>query len=186
VHEGQIVKPGEPLVRLDDTRFRSNAGETKADRLSLEARIQRLTAQLNDAQTLTLAPEIVNQAPEIADGEMKLFASVKNRIQGEIGGLEEQLVQKKQDLLDFRAKEGQYRNSLSLLRQEIRMSEPLVAEGGYLQSGSAAPAPFRGGNPRSTGIGNPGYSPGRSRRERDRKQDCRNSWPLPQRGPFAA
>ncbi len=129
VHEGQIVKPGEPLVRLDDTRFRSNAGETKADRLSLEARIQRLTAQLNDAQTLTLAPEIVNQAPEIADGEMKLFASVKNRIQGEIGGLEEQLVQKKQDLLDFRAKEGQYRNSLSLLRQEIRMSEPLVAKG---------------------------------------------------------
>lgn len=129
VHEGEVVKAGAPLLRLDDTQFRSNAGESEADRLALQARIQRLTAQLNDATTLTLAPEIVKQAPEIASGEMELFASVNKRIQSELAGLNEQLIQKKQELLDFQGKASQYRRSLGLQQQEVAMSEPLVAKG---------------------------------------------------------
>ena len=129
VHEGEVVKAGAPLLRLDETQFRSNAGETQADRLALQARIQRLTAQLNDASTLTLAPEIVQQAPDIANGEMELFASVNKRIQSELAGLNEQLVQKKQELLDFQGKASQYRRSLGLQQQEVSMSEPLVAKG---------------------------------------------------------
>lgn len=129
VHEGEVVKAGASLLRLDDTQFRSNAGESEADRLALQARIQRLTAQLNDATTLTLAPEIVKKAPEIASGEMELFASVNKRIQSELAGLNEQLVQKKQELLDFQGKASQYRRSLGLQQQEVAMSEPLVAKG---------------------------------------------------------
>ena len=129
VHEGEVVKAGAPLLRLDDTQFRSNAGESEADRLALQARIQRLTAQLNDARTLPLAPEIAKQAPEIASGEMELFASVNKRIQSELAGLNEQLIQKKQELLDFQGKASQYRRSLGLQQQEVAMSEPLVAKG---------------------------------------------------------
>jgi len=129
VHEGEVVKAGAPLLRLDDTQFRSNAGESDADRLALQARIQRLTAQLDDAKTLTLAPEIVQKAPDIANGEMELFASVNKRIQSELDGLNEQLVQKKQELLDFQGKVSQYRRSLALQQQEVSMSEPLVAKG---------------------------------------------------------
>ncbi|MEB4676484.1 HlyD family type I secretion periplasmic adaptor subunit [Enterobacteriaceae bacterium G50] len=129
VHEGEIVKAGAPLLRLDDTRFRSNAGESEADRLALEARVQRLTAQLADKETLELAPEIAQKSPDIAKGEMELFTSIKQRIQSEIGGLNEQLVQKKQELLDYQAKASQTRRSLGLLQQEISMSEPLVAKG---------------------------------------------------------
>lgn len=129
VHEGEVVKAGAPLLRLDDTRFRSNAGESEADRLALEARIQRLTTQLDNKETLTLSPEILNKTPDIANGEMELFASVNKRIQSELSGLNEQLVQKKQELLDYQAKGAQYRRSLGLLQQEISMSEPLVAKG---------------------------------------------------------
>ena len=35
VREGQLVEKGDALLRLDDTRFASNVGETEADRLSL-------------------------------------------------------------------------------------------------------------------------------------------------------
>ncbi len=129
VHEGEVVKAGAPLLRLDDTRFRSNAGESEADRLALEARIQRLTAQLDGKETLTLSPDIVEKSSDIANGEMELFASVNKRIQSELSGLDEQLVQKKQELLDYQAKGEQYRRSLGLLQQEISMSEPLVAKG---------------------------------------------------------
>ncbi|HDG1666272.1 HlyD family type I secretion periplasmic adaptor subunit [Kluyvera ascorbata] len=129
VHEGEVVNAGAPLLRLDDTRFRSNAGESEADRLALEARIQRLTAQVEGKETLTLSPTIMAKSPDIANGELALFASVNKRIQSELSGLNEQLVQKKQELLDYQAKAEQYRRSLSLLQQEISMSEPLVAKG---------------------------------------------------------
>ncbi|HDG1679333.1 TPA: HlyD family type I secretion periplasmic adaptor subunit [Kluyvera ascorbata] len=129
VHEGEVVNAGAPLLRLDDTRFRSNAGESEADRLALEARIQRLTAQVEGKETLTLSPTIMAKFPDIANGELELFASVNKRIQSELSGLNEQLVQKKQELLDYQAKAEQYRRSLGLLQQEISMSEPLVAKG---------------------------------------------------------
>lgn len=129
VHEGEVVNAGAPLLRLDDTRFRSNAGESEADRLALEARIQRLTAQVEGKETLTLSPNIMAKSPDIADGELALFASVSKRIQSELSALNEQLVQKKQELLDYQAKAEQYRRSLGLLQQEISLSEPLVAKG---------------------------------------------------------
>lgn len=51
----------------------------------------------------------------------------------EVAGLEEQLIQRQQELREFASKQGQFRNSLSLLRQEVQMSEPLVAQGAISQ-----------------------------------------------------
>jgi len=129
VRDGDIVNAGAPLIRLDDTRFRSNAEETGADRLALRARVERLTAQTNGDTTLTLSPDIVKDAPDIAKGEMELFTSINNRVNSAIAGLNEQLVQKKQELLDMQAKAGQYRKSLQLLQQEISLSVPLISKG---------------------------------------------------------
>ncbi|QEM92362.1 HlyD family type I secretion periplasmic adaptor subunit [Kosakonia radicincitans] len=129
VRDGDIVNAGAPLIRLDDTRFRSNAEETSADRLALRARVERLTAQTNGDTTLTLSPDIVKDAPDIAKGEMELFTSINNRVNSAIAGLNEQLVQKKQELLDMQAKAGQYRKSLQLLQQEISLSVPLISKG---------------------------------------------------------
>lgn len=129
VRDGDIVNAGAPLIRLDDTRFRSNAEETGADRLALQARVERLTAQTNGETTLTLSPDIVKSAPDIAKGEMELFTTINNRVNSTIAGLNEQLVQKKQELLDMQAKAAQYRKSLQLLQQEISLSVPLISKG---------------------------------------------------------
>lgn len=129
VRDGDIVNAGAPLIRLDDTRFRSNAEETGADRLALQARVERLTAQTNGETTLTLSPDIVKSAPDIAKGEMELFTTINNRVNSTIAGLNEQLVQKKQELLDMQTKAAQYRKSLQLLQQEISLSVPLISKG---------------------------------------------------------
>ncbi|KHS74091.1 hemolysin secretion protein D [Pectobacterium brasiliense] len=128
IREGQVVNAGDPLLRLDDTRFASNVGETEADRLALLSRIERLNAEIN-GQELVLSEEITTQAPKIASGEKELYNSRRQQLHNEISGLEEQLIQRQQELRDFSAKEIQFRNSLGLLQQEIKMSEPLIAEG---------------------------------------------------------
>lgn len=128
VREGQVVEVGDPLVRLDDTRFASNVGETEADRLSLLMRVERLGAEVEERE-LVAPDEVLEKAPGLAESERALFLSRQQQLENEIAGLEEQLVQRQQELREFISKQAQFRNSLNLLRQEIQMSEPLVAEG---------------------------------------------------------
>ncbi|MEG1042536.1 MAG: HlyD family type I secretion periplasmic adaptor subunit [Pseudomonas sp.] len=130
--EGQIVEAGAPLLRLDDTRFVSNVGETEADRLAMALRVERLSAEVED-RPLKIDEEIRKAAPSQAANEEALYQSRRQQLQDEIGGLQEQLVQRQQELREFSSKQAQYRNSLQLLRQEISMSEPLVAQGAISQ-----------------------------------------------------
>ncbi|MFZ3203646.1 MAG: HlyD family type I secretion periplasmic adaptor subunit, partial [Pseudomonas sp.] len=78
---------------------------------------------------LVVADEVREKVPRQADNEEQLFNSRRQQLLDEVAGLEEQLTQRRQELREFASKQNQFRNSLDLLRQEIRMSEPLVAEG---------------------------------------------------------
>jgi len=126
--EGQIVEVGDPLLRLDDTRFASNVGETEADRLALTARVERLTAEV-EGRDLMMSGSVMRDAPNLANSERALFESRRDQLRDEIGGLEEQLAQRRQEVREMSSKQEQFRSSLSLLRKEIEMSEPLVASG---------------------------------------------------------
>lgn len=128
VTEGQIVLAGAPLIRLDDTRFASNVGETEADRLSMLLRVERLSAEVDD-RPLNFPADVLKAVPTQAASEESLYISRRQQLHDEIGGLQEQLIQRQQELREFTSKQSQYRSALSLQRQEINMSEPLVAQG---------------------------------------------------------
>ena len=128
VHEGQVVEAGDPLLRLDATRFQSNVGETEADRVAMALRVERLSAEV-EGRELAIPDALRQKAPGQAESEEALFRSRQQQLRDEVAGLEQQLVQKQQEQREFVSKQGQYRNSLQLLRQEIAISEPLVAEG---------------------------------------------------------
>lgn len=128
VTEGQIVEAGAPLIRLDDTRFASNVGETEADRLSMLLRVERLSAEVDD-RPLNFPADVLKAVPSQAASEESLYISRRQQLHDEIGGLQEQLIQRQQELREFTSKQSQYRSALSLQRQEINMSEPLVAQG---------------------------------------------------------
>ena len=126
--EGQIVEAGAPLIRLDDTRFASNVGETEADRVAMELRVERLSAEVEN-RPLRITEQARKSVPNQAANEESLYTSRRQQLVDEVGGLQQQLVQRQQELREFSSKADQYRNSLNLLRQEISMSEPLVAKG---------------------------------------------------------
>ncbi|WP_322978512.1 HlyD family type I secretion periplasmic adaptor subunit [Pseudomonas sp. C11] len=128
VREGQVVEIGAPLLRLDPTRFESNVGETDADRNAMQLRVERLSAEVDD-RPLVVADSLRAAAPAQAASEEALYLSRRQQLNNEVGGLEQQLVQRRQELQEFISKQAQFRNSLQLLRQEIGISEPLVAEG---------------------------------------------------------
>jgi adhesin transport system membrane fusion protein len=128
VREGQLVDKGDTLLRLDDTRFRSNRGESEVDRYALTAQVERLQAEAAGTP-LTLSAEVLAKAPQVAADEMALYQSRQRQLQSEQNTLNEQLRQKTQELAEYRAKQGQYGSSLALLEEESRMSAPLVGTG---------------------------------------------------------
>jgi len=128
VREGQVVNKGQPLLRLDDTRFSSNKGETEADRNSLEARVERLSAEAEGREPV-FTDELKKAAPQVVEDQLALYQTRMQRQNSELNILQEQLRQKGQELQEFRAKTQQYRSSLGLVQQEINMSEPLVKAG---------------------------------------------------------
>ena len=132
IREGQLVDKGDVLLRLDDTRFRSNKGETEADRMALLARVERLTAEA-EGKPLQISSAISSQAPRLAEDEMALYTSRQRRLKSEQDVLGEQLRQKQQELAEFRSKQAQYSSSLALIQQELNMSQPLVASGAISQ-----------------------------------------------------
>nr|WP_178125136.1 MULTISPECIES: HlyD family type I secretion periplasmic adaptor subunit [unclassified Pseudomonas] len=128
VKEGQVVEAGAPLIRLDDTRFQSNVGETETVRLSMLLRVERLSAEVEE-RPLNFPADVLKDVPGQAASEKSLYESRRQQLHDEIGGLQEQLIQKQQELREFTSKQAQYRQQLGLQRQEINMSEPLVAQG---------------------------------------------------------
>jgi membrane fusion protein, adhesin transport system len=128
VHEGQLVDKGETLLRLDDTRYRSNKGESEADRFALMAQVERLSAEA-EGRPFSPSAEVVSKAPQVSEDERALYDQRQRRLASEQRTLTEQLRQKTQELAEFRSKQGQYSSSLGLLNQEMNMSAPLVGSG---------------------------------------------------------
>jgi adhesin transport system membrane fusion protein len=128
VREGQMVSKGDTLLRLDDTRYLSNKGESEADRYALTAQVERLSAEA-EGRPFKLSDEVIAKAPQVAEDERALYDQRQRRLASEQRTLTEQLRQKTQELAEFRSKQGQFSSSLALVNQEMGMSAPLVKTG---------------------------------------------------------
>lgn len=106
VKEGQIVEQGEILAQLDPTRFASNVGESESLLLSSQATSARLRAEVNG--TPLVFPAAVLAYPQLVKEETALYNSRRFNLEESLSGLKQ---------------------ALSLVNEELRMTEPLVAKG---------------------------------------------------------
>lgn len=106
VKEGDIVKEGQVLAELDPTRFASNVDESKSLLLSAQATAARLRAEVNG--TKLVFPDSLRNAPDLVREETQLYHSRQENLSASIAGL---------------------KRALSLVEQELSMTEPLVAKG---------------------------------------------------------
>jgi adhesin transport system membrane fusion protein len=73
VREGDRVKPGQVLARLDQTRSASTVGEINARLFALKAKVARLRAEVVGRKDLTFPETLQEQAPETTRVERALF-----------------------------------------------------------------------------------------------------------------
>ncbi|WP_207855521.1 HlyD family efflux transporter periplasmic adaptor subunit, partial [Pseudomonas sp. 79_C] len=79
VQEGDLVEVGQPLLRLDETRFLTNFQESANQAGVLRAAIARLDAEVLGKAAIEFPPDIDPQGP-LARSERELFKSRRDKL----------------------------------------------------------------------------------------------------------
>lgn len=87
VREGEIVKQNQKLIRLDDTRYKSEYSAAYEKYLTLLAMVSRLKAEEQGLDKISFPEELANH-PEMTQVENKLFEARKRGFDEEIASLQ--------------------------------------------------------------------------------------------------
>jgi len=128
VEEGELVGEGQVLMRLDDVQFSSTLNENKLKYYELLANQSRLLAEVEEKDFI-VPDDILKSYPALARRISQLYRSRVAQHKATLKVLKEKVQQKKQAIIEQGAKIRQLSNGLGLVREEINLSEPLVAEG---------------------------------------------------------
>lgn len=128
VQAGATVQEGDVLLVIDDTRFSATLREGTQKRYALMAKAARLQAETTDAE-FAMPAELEDSAPEIVAQERRLYRSRQQELESNLQVIDQQLRQRRQELVEVRARRSQLQGNYALLREELERTEPLVAEG---------------------------------------------------------
>jgi len=127
VKEGQLVEQGQVLMHIDDTAFSSELGELNQRRGAFQAEVMRLRAEASGAETMPDKSELPEIAAQSYDVEKRLFEARRRRVNDEIAVLEQQLIQKEQEVREFEARKEKLLASLIPLEREVELTRKLYA-----------------------------------------------------------
>ncbi|EAS62376.1 HlyD family type I secretion periplasmic adaptor subunit [Photobacterium angustum] len=142
VKAGEQVKKGQPLIILDDTRFRTAFQESDEHYRTLQAQIKRLKAELDTVKVNTKEKDwkkqitISHQAIAFDDLSKRAQLNAKANYNERIGQIESQLEeaqltieQQTEALRDAKSNTSTLYSSLRLVNKEAKMLEGAVKRG---------------------------------------------------------
>ncbi len=127
VTEGQLVKVGQVIMRIDDTGFSSSFGELKARYYSLIGEITRLKAETLDKPPV-FDSEMKKDHTGIVQNQIALYTARQLELQSQVAILEQQMDQRRQEKDELLGKIKQLETSLKISREEYDITEPLVRQ----------------------------------------------------------
>ena len=114
VREGDIVNQGEPLMRIDDTKFAAEFGEVRERRAAMAARVVRLEAEAQGQDSVTFPPDLVQIAPGPVSAEKSVFETHARKLA--------------QDIDVLMQDQNRLSESLKLLDREVELTRPLFQQ----------------------------------------------------------
>jgi HlyD family secretion protein len=123
-HDGDMVKAGQVLVRLDDTVTKANLAIVTKTLDALQARAARLQAEQQGAEKITFPASLLDRAsdPDVRDimaSETKLFEVRTNGRAGQKAQLRERIRQLNEEIGGLDAQENAKQQEIALVNQEL-------------------------------------------------------------------
>ena len=135
VSVGDIVDRGQPLLQIDDTIFASTYRERSLQAEQLIVKAARLRAEANSSDfDLELSKLNGVRNHSLVLSERALYASRKEEHLSELEILNQKASQKYQELSSVKVNKQSLSGSYDLLKRELNITRPLVAEGNEIMS----------------------------------------------------
>lgn len=135
VREGQQVRAGQPLLRLDQAVPRANFESTRQRYLGLRAVQTRLLAEQAGAGSIQWPPELLEAAAQDPlirqqiNNQQQLMASRRAALAAELQAMQETMRGQEGLMQSYLQMGDSRRNQLALLQDELKHTRGLVAEG---------------------------------------------------------
>jgi|GEM_PF-3044770 len=103
VREGDIVKVGMPLIKIDETRAISSLRENQGQYLALLAKQARLKALAEDS-AFSLPAEVKKNSPQVYEQEYALYNTSREELASIVSIARDQMVQREKELDEVKFK----------------------------------------------------------------------------------
>lgn len=136
VREGQFVRQGDILIRLDDTQARAMVKTLQARLDAARALGARLLAERDGLVSIRFPADLVTRlddptVKEIAEGQRRQFEERRRSLEGQVSILKQRTKQAEQEIAGLRAQEVSKRRQHEIFTEELVGLRELYEKGYY-------------------------------------------------------
>ncbi len=131
VRNGELVKAGDLLLRLDDTQTRANLGIIVSQLTELTGRKARLAAERDGSAEIEFPAGFEQSDPEaqrVTAGERRLFFAKRKSVDGQKAQLKERIGQYKSEIQGLTRQEKAKSSELGLVKEELERVEGMYKQ----------------------------------------------------------
>ena len=129
VKEGDKVAAGQPLMRIDNTFFRSELSQAVIELASKRMRMIRLIAETSNAESLEFPQDLMASAPQAIDNETALFQRRRSNLKEQLSILTHQARQKEIELSELRSRQPLVLRQKQISEERLTSIRKLSASG---------------------------------------------------------
>lgn len=134
VKEGDLVKEGQVLMRLDEAAVSANRVAVRQRYLTFRAMQGRLLAEQGGREAISYHPDLLAasgdpQVKAIMQTQQQLLVARRSALQADLNGIQENLQSQQEQINAAEAVLVKRRQQLALLDEELNLARPVVAEG---------------------------------------------------------
>ncbi len=127
VHEGEMVKKGQILMKISDVASASEERGGEARKESLLAKKARLEAEANSTP-FTLPKDLAEKNPDIARNEQELYKSRQRELENAKSILNNRIESAQSQMSEVSAKISRLSESKKLVQQELNITSKMVEQ----------------------------------------------------------
>jgi adhesin transport system membrane fusion protein len=128
VHEGERVNVGDVLVKINSPTANAEFRDNLTRFYTLSAAVARLEAE-SEGREPVWPERVAREAPAIlADARLE-YSTRQERFRAEIATVEQQVQQRRQEILENQARASRAGSSLAILGEELRINQSLEGQG---------------------------------------------------------
>lgn len=134
VHDGDEVKAGQTLIRLDDTKARTTLAALTGQLVDARAREARLLAERDGAGTIDFPADLLAQRGDATiaaalGGQQRIFETRRSLQDSKTAAIRERINEVHEEIAGHQAELSALEKRSALLQQEIGVARELVAKG---------------------------------------------------------